>query len=465
MTLKAAPGEGWKKTEGGVLVPPGTELGPVKAVGEKPTYYESVQDRCREAIALLEQKGFSDGSSAMDIGLIRDLIMASDTQVEKNFGVTLGDKRHHVFTSFLVVDDEIIKPVKGGCRASDHLDLETDKALARGMTLKCFLNGVPYGGAKSGIVVNLDEYDNADQEVIVKGWARAFKDFLGPSYYISAPDVGTGPQFADWVHDALTYGRPAGRSLAGSIITGKSVEVGGIVGRAGATGKGLVIIAGMAVDEFEGGTLDGKTVVVEGLGKVGSAAVEGFHKEKSTIIAIKEKDEGIVNPNGLDVPALLKHWKENDTFEGFPGGRIVKGEENQRLLETECDILALCALENTVTEENAGNIRAKYVIEGANGPVTIHANRILAEKDIKVLADILSNSGGVRVSWLEDQQERIGGKFGLDEVNEKLRNGLVETFNEVMEAAKHWEVDPSTAAYMLAVERQAKHHLKKGLRP
>lgn len=456
----------WVETGTGLLIPEGTNLGqPKQIVKPNQTFYESMQARCEHCIDLLIAKGFSDGTSAKGLENIRELLLSPDTSVEKSFGVTLSDGKHHIFKGFLVVDDEIIRPVKGGCRASKHLDLETDKALARGMTLKCFLNKVKYGGAKAGIVVDLSEHSEADQEAIVKGWARAFKDFLGPTYYISAPDVGTGPQFADWVHDALTYTTPAGRSIAGSIITGKSVEVGGVIGRAGSTGLGMVYAAEIAVQHFENRSLDGKTVIIEGLGKVGSSAAEHFPKHGATVIGVKEYNGGIWNPEGMDVGKLLAHWRSKKTFEGFNEGEFFTGQENEGLLERRCNILAPSARENTITSENAGRIQADYIDEGGNGSITTDALRILAGRGKKVLVDIFANAGGVRWSWFEDQQERTGGRFMFDELDQKFKAGISETFGEIVAASKKWDVDLGTAAYMLAIENQAKHHLKKGLRP
>ncbi|MFH1836314.1 MAG: Glu/Leu/Phe/Val dehydrogenase [Methanobacteriota archaeon] len=425
-----------------------------KGVKEAPGYYDFVQQRFEESVALLEEKGF-----VMPDGL-KDVLGQPDRVVYVNFHAKLAEGLKS-FKGFVCLDDMVIKPCKGGTRVTPHVDVETGKALAREMSWKNRLNGLKYGGGKSGIVVDLNQYRGDDAEVIVKAWARSIRDMVG-GQYIPAGDIGFGEREADWFDDAYGWGIGASFSNSGAVITGKSPLRRGIEGRRGATGRGLAFAVDAAAEHL-GWNLEEKIAVVQGLGKVGLEFAKQLVRRGVKVIGLGAIGGCVYNENGLrpDDVAEYEH-SHGGSFEGYSHGKLITQAE---LLELECDILGPCAIENVITVENAHKIKAELIVEGANGPTTPEANGILGERGIQQLTGIYANSGGVRVSEMEDNQARMGRKYTLEEVDRELEAGMRKTFREIVAASNDWQVDWTTAAYMLAIKRQAEYHMAGGFRP
>lgn len=426
----------------------------MEGVKEAPGYYDFVQQRFEESVALLAEKGF-----VMPEGL-KDVLSQPDRVVHVNFHAKLSDGLK-AFKGFVCLDDMTIRPCKGGTRATPDVDVETIKALGREMTWKSRLSGVKYGGGKSGIAVDLRSYDEDDAEIIVKAWARSIRDMLG-TQYITAGDIGFGRREADWIDDASGWGIGATFNHAGTVVTGKSPLRGGIEGRKGATGRGLAFAVDAAAEHL-GWKLEEKTAIVQGLGKVGLEFAKQLVRRRVKIIGVETLGGCIYNQNGLRPEDVAEYEHSHEgSLDGYPQGEHIKPAE---LFGLECDILAPCARENVITIKNAGKIKAQLIAEGANGPKTPDACKRLSDMGVNELTGIFGNAGGVRISEMEDNQARMGRKYTLEEVDRELEAGMRKTFREIIAASNDWQVDWTTTAYMLAIKRQAEYHMAGGFRP
>lgn len=372
--------------------------------------------------------------------------------------IRMDDGRIKVFTGYRVQFDMVRGPYKGGIRYHPDVDLNEIKALAAWMTWKCAVMDIPYGGAKGGIACNPKEMSRGELERLTRRYTAMILDEIGPYKDVPAPDVYTDAQTMAWIMD--TYSQFMGY-LVPEVVTGKPVELGGSEGREGATGRGVAICAREAAKHL-GMRLEGARVVIQGFGKVGKAAARGLHEMGCKIIAVSDSKGGIYNPDGLNLDAVIKHKLETGQLRGFKGAQEIT---NKQLLELECEILIPAAMENQITEENAPRIRAKIVVEGANGPSTAGARKILHERGVFVVPDILANAGGVTVSYFEWVQNLHRERWTLEEVNRKLEQKMVEAFKEVLELAKKHGVSMAEAAFMLAISRIADAHQKLGLWP
>ncbi|HYB53775.1 MAG TPA: Glu/Leu/Phe/Val dehydrogenase, partial [Thermoanaerobaculia bacterium] len=281
-------------------------------------------------------------------------------------------------------------------------------------------------------------------------------DQFGPEKDVPAPDMGTNPQTMAWVMD--TYSMHA-RHTVTSVVTGKPLSLGGSRGRVEATGRGLMLICREAAP-LKGFTLRGSRIAIQGFGNVGSIAARMCHEAGAKIIAVSDIQGGIHNPAGLDIPAVLAHYEKNKSLKGFPGTTALS---NAELLEIDCDILIPAANENQITGKNASKIKAKIIVEGANGPTTQRADDTLNEKDVLVVPDILANAGGVTVSYFEWVQDRAGFFWRESEVNERLEDIMVQSFRDVAEMAARYKVSFRIAAYMLGISRVAHDTMVRGL--
>jgi glutamate dehydrogenase (NAD(P)+) len=281
-------------------------------------------------------------------------------------------------------------------------------------------------------------------------------DQFGPEKDVPAPDMGTNPQTMAWIMD--TYSMHA-RHTVTSVVTGKPLSLGGSRGRVEATGRGLMLIAREAAP-LKGMTLPGSRIVVQGFGNVGSIAARMCHEAGAKVLAVSDISGGIHDAKGIDVPKLVAHYEKNRSFEGFPG---VAKVSNEALLELDCDILIPAANENQIRQKNAPNIKAKIIVEGANGPTTQRADEVLNAKGVLVVPDILANAGGVTVSYFEWVQDRAGFFWRESEVNERLEDIMVQSFRDVAQMAEKYGVSFRIAAYMLGISRVAHDTMVRGL--
>ncbi len=356
--------------------------------------------------------------------------------------------RIQVFEGYRVQHNFARGPAKGGIRYSPDVNLDEVRALAAWMTWKCAVVNVPFGGAKGGIICDPQQMSIGELERMTRRYASELLDFIGPEKDVPAPDMNTNEQTMAWIMD--TYSMHA-RHTVTAVVTGKPIDLGGSSGRREATGRGILFVVEQAAKKFD--MVPGNTrVVVQGSGNVGGIGAQLMHEAGYKVVAISDVHGGIYNPNGIDIPAALKHLQATRSFEDFPG---VDSVTNSELLELPCEVLVPAATENQITSQNAHNIRCKVLAEGANGPTTAAADEILHEKGVFVIPDILANAGGVTVSYFEWVQDRMGYFWRENVVNQRLQESMVASFNDLCRYADQHSVDTRTAAYMLAIDRVA----------
>ena len=378
--------------------------------------------------------------------------------VEVSIPVRMDDRSVHVYTGYRVTHNVARGPSKGGIRYHPAVTLDETKALAMWMTWKCALMGLPFGGAKGGVVCDPKALSDSELERLTRRYTTEIINQIGPEVDIPAPDVGTSPRVMAWIFD--TYSMNKGYSVLG-VVTGKPLEVGGSLGREAATGRGAAYCTREGLRKG-GHSVEGARVAVQGFGNVGANLAAILEEQRAIVVALSDSTSGIYNPRGIDVRAVAEHKRENGALEGFPGTDTLTNEE---LLLVDCDVLAPCALEQVITGENADGIRAALVCEGANGPVTPAADEILDDRGIRVLPDILANAGGVVVSyfeWVQGLQEYF---WKEDEVNAKLNDIVTRAFVQTWETAERYSTTMRMAAYGLAVQRVAEATTTRGLYP
>ena len=370
----------------------------------------------------------------------------------------MDDGSVQVFEGYRVTHNVARGPSKGGIRYHPGVTLEETKALAMWMTWKCALMGLPFGGAKGGVVCNPKRLSLLEIERMTRRYTTEIINLIGPESDIPAPDVGTGSREMAWIFD--TFSMNKGYSVLG-VVTGKPLEVGGSLGRTEATARGAAFCIREALRK-QGQRVEGRRVAVQGFGNVGRNLARILAEDRAVVIAVSDSSGGVHNPNGLDVAAATAHKRETGALQGLDGCDEVTNDE---LLLLECDVLAPCALEQVITRDNADQIRAGVVCEGANGPVTPEADRILEDRGILVLPDVLANAGGVVVSyfeWVQGLQEYF---WKESEVNAKLNDIVTRAFNETWSAMEARVTSMRTAAYGLAVQRVAEATTTRGLYP
>ncbi len=353
-----------------------------------------------------------------------------------------------VFTGFRVQHHDARGPFKGGIRYHPEVNLDEITALAMLMTWKCAVVDIPYGGAKGGVVCDPSKLSMGEKERLTRRYTSMISPIIGPYQDVPAPDMATDPQTMAWIMD--TYSQIRGHSIP-EVVTGKPLDVGGSEGRVEATARGLVFCLQEAM-KLRGYKRDGVTVVVQGSGNVGGNAAALLREMGCRIVGLSDSKSGIRSPKGIDVYKALKYKAEYRSFKGFPGAEEVSNEE---LLATDCDVLIPAALENQITVANASEVKAKIVVEGANGPTTPEADMIMRNNGIFVVPDILANAGGVVVSYLEWVQNLHREHWKAEDVNERLREKMVKSFYDVVDASKKYGVDMRNAAHALAVGRVA----------
>lgn len=372
--------------------------------------------------------------------------------------VRMDDYRVKVFTGYRVQHSSTLGPYKGGIRFHQDVTLSEVAALATLMTFKCSLLNLPLGGGKGGVAVDPTQLSRTEKQNLTRRYTSELGQAIGPNVDIPAPDMGTDAQTMAWIMD--TYSQEVGFAQPG-VVTGKPVDIGGSLGRTGATGLGVVFTAEKAL-EHRKMKLEGVTMVVQGFGNVGTHAALYAHQRGAKILAVSDVSGGIYSPKGLDIPDLLRYVAEHKVVKGYPHGEPISNED---LLTLKCDVLAPCAMENVITHENANKINAKIIVEGANGPCTNEASRILHERDVLTIPDILANGGGVIVSYFEWVQGLQHYFWTEDEVNAKMKLIITGAFDKVWDLKQEKKVDMRTAAMGSAVRRLERAMLLRGLYP
>ncbi len=391
---------------------------------------------------------------------MREILSVPQRELKVNFPVRLDDGRIKVFTGYRVHHNDSRGPVKGGLRYHPAVSMDEVRALAMWMTWKCAVVNIPYGGAKGGVVVDATQLSITELERLTRRFTTEISMLIGPETDIPAPDVATNPQMMAWIMD--TYSMHRGHSIT-SVVTGKPLSAGGSLGRVEATGRGVSIATAQAVKHL-GQNIEGQRVVVQGFGNVGSVSTRLLYDLGCRIVAVSDVFGGIYNPNGLDIPALMAYilTSPNRSVVGFPASEPVN---NNELLTLPCEILVPAALENQLTADNADRIEAKVIIEAANGPTTPEADRIFRDRGIFLIPDILANAGGVTVSYFEWVQNRQAFFWTEEEINTRLRDVMVNSFEAVKNVALNFAVDMRTAAYMVAIGRVAEANRVRGVYP
>ncbi len=395
----------------------------------------------------------------LDHGM-RQILRVPQRELTVRFPVTMDDGSVRVFTGYRVHHNITRGPAKGGIRYHPAVDIDEVRALAMWMSWKCALVNIPYGGAKGGIVVDPKQLSTHELEHMTRRFASEISLLIGPEKDIPAPDVGTNAQIMAWIMDTISMHR--GYTVP-AVVTGKPIDVFGSLGRTDATGRGVSITAREAAKHLGISFADARAVV-QGFGNVGSASAALIQKMGAKIVAVSDVSGGYYNPQGLDVPTMMRYAAQNRSLEGYkePGLEHVT---NGELLELECEILVPAALENQITGANADRIKARIIVEGANGPTTPSADEILYDRGVFIVPDILANAGGVTVSYFEWVQGLQEFFWSEEEINERLERIMIRSFSSVLEIALRDRVPLRTAAYVVAVKRVADATLIRGIYP
>jgi glutamate dehydrogenase (NAD(P)+) len=372
--------------------------------------------------------------------------------------VRMDDYRVKVFTGYRVQHSSTLGPFKGGIRYHQDVTLSEVAALGTLMTFKCSLLNLPLGGGKGGVRVDPTKLSRTEKQNLTRRYTSELGLAIGPQVDIPAPDMGTDPQTMAWIMD--TYSQEVGFSQPG-VVTGKPVEIGGSLGRAGATGLGVIFTTEKAL-ETRGLKISGTSIVIHGFGNVGQHAALYGHQRGAVILAVSDVSGGIYSASGLDIPDVIKYVTEHKVLKGYPKADAISNED---LLSLKCDVLAPCAMENVITAENAPKVQAKIIVEGANGPCTSAANKILHERGILTVPDILANGGGVIVSYFEWVQGLQHYFWTEDEVNAKMKLIITGAFDKVWELQREKKIDMRTAAMAQSVRRLEHAMLLRGLYP
>ena len=378
--------------------------------------------------------------------------------VEVAIPTTLDDGTVRAYSGYRVTHNIARGPSKGGIRYHPDVTLDEVKSLAMWMTWKCSLMGLPFGGAKGGVICNPKRMSPRELEGMTRRFTSEIINEIGPEKDIPAPDVGTNAQTMAWIFD--TYSMNKGHSVLG-VVTGKPLTIGGSLGREEATSRGATFCLESALRMQQRG-VEGLRVAVQGFGNVGAYFAKLIAEAGATVVAISDSSGGIYNPNGIDVAAAFAHKRSGGSIPELKGGERITNEE---LIALDCDVFAPCALEQVVTEENADQVKAQVIVEGANGPLTPAADEILDAKGVLILPDVLANAGGVVVSyfeWVQGLQEYF---WKEDEVNARLREIVTRAFDETWATYQDRNITMRMAAYGLAVQWVAEATVTRGLYP
>jgi len=393
---------------------------------------------------------------------IRKILSMTTNEIEVNFPVVMDSGCVKMFTGYRVQHNNVLGPYKGGLRFHPAVNIDEVRALAAWMTWKTAIAGIPYGGAKGGIQMEPWEYSRGELERITRRFTFALGSNIGPEYDIPAPDVNTNSQIMAWIMDTyLQMMPPQERNRSVHVVTGKPVESGGSLGRTKATGQGLVYVLEAWAKEH-GFNLDGATYIIQGFGNVGSWAARLLKPLGAVLVAVEDHSGAMVNPDGIDPDALAEYVAAEGRIQGFAGGEPV---DHQTFFSTRADFFIPAALEGQITAETAPWLNVRLVVEGANGPTDIDGDRILREKGIELLPDVLMNAGGVVVSYFEWLQNKRSEMWDLEEVDAKLVKQILGAYRRVRDAVRKYGTDWRTAAYVVALGRLERVYKERGIFP
>ncbi len=405
--------------------------------------------------AMMSRFDFAAQKLSLDPGLYQ-VLRAPEKQIIVAVPYLKDAGGVEVLTGYRVLHNRARGPAKGGIRFDLGVTLDEVKALAAWMTWKCAVVNIPFGGSKGGVVCDPGQLSSAELERITRRYTSAIIETLGPDSDVPAPDVNTNERVMAWVMD--TYSMHV-RHTVNAVVTGKPVAMGGSLGRREATGRGCMQVTREALRKLRM-PVEGTRVAVQGFGNVGSVAADMMERQGMKIIAVSDKSGGVFNPKGLKVKDLQEHVRQQRLLSEYRGADHLSNED---LLALDCDVLVPAALENVINSHNAAAIKARIICEGANGPTSAGADRILDEKGVFVIPDILANAGGVTVSYFEWVQDRGGYFWDEDTVNQRLERIMVHSFADVTTMAERHGVNLRIAAYMVAIERVAAVHRLRGL--
>ncbi|MDR2434654.1 MAG: Glu/Leu/Phe/Val dehydrogenase [Treponema sp.] len=383
-----------------------------------------------------------------------------ERELKVSIPIRMDNGRKKIFEGYRVQHSSCRGPCKGGIRYHPEVDIDEVKALAAWMTFKCAVVNIPYGGAKGAVKVDPSQLSKSELERLTRRFTAAIIPIIGPEKDIPAPDVNTNAEVMGWIMD--TYSMLHGYAIPG-VVTGKPLDIGGSLGRPEATGRGVSIIT-QEMLKYLGMPEKDVRIAIQGMGNVGGISAKLLHEQGHKIVAVSDVSGGIYKGDGLDIPAVREYIARNGTLAGYApdGGRKITNDE---LIECDCEVLIPCALQNQITDANAEAVRARLIIEGANGPTAVEADEILNKKGVIISPDILSNAGGVVVSYFEWVQNIQELTWDEDQINATLKKIMVNSFAQVLDIVQKSNVTFRVAAYMLAVSKLVKAQNTRGLFP
>ncbi|MCW5797780.1 MAG: Glu/Leu/Phe/Val dehydrogenase [Nitrospira sp.] len=403
---------------------------------------------------------FNEAAEAMHLDTnLRERLKLPQRSLIVSVPVRMDDGRVEVFTGYRVQHDTARGPSKGGIRYHPEVNLGEVAALSMWMTWKCALADLPYGGAKGGVRVDPKQLSRAELQRLTRRYAAEIFPLIGPDKDVPAPDVGTNQQVMAWIMD--TYSQQVGYAVQG-VVTGKPLSIGGSLGREEATGRGVVYVTLEALQHLK---LDVSkaTVAIQGFGNVGSHTARIMQQAGARVIAVSDVSGGLYNPKGLDIPELLRRYHENhEPLHDIKLGDTITNEE---LLQLDCTVLVPAALSEQITDANAAKLRCRILAEGANGPTTLEADRILTDKGVFIIPDILANSGGVIVSYFEWVQDVQRFFWKAKDIQDRLQDIITSAFHRTLHFSLERRTTMRMAALMSGIDKVAQAHLQRGLYP
>jgi glutamate dehydrogenase (NAD(P)+) len=405
--------------------------------------------------AMMSRFDYAAQRLSLDPGLYK-VLRAPEKQIIVSVPILRDSGEVDVYTGYRVLYNTSRGPAKGGIRFDTTVTLDEVTALAAWMTWKCAVVNIPFGGAKGGVACDPFQLSNAELERITRRYTSAIIETLGPDSDVPAPDVNTNERVMAWIMDTYSMHK---RHTVTAVVTGKPVEMGGSLGRREATGRGCMLVTREALKRLRM-PIVGTRVAIQGFGNVGSVAAQLMENLGLMVVAVSDKSGGIYNPAGLKIRDVIQHTKQKRFLSDYKEAEHIT---NEQLLTVDCDVLVPAAMENVITSHNAKAIKARIICEGANGPTTANADKILEANGVFVIPDILANAGGVTVSYFEWVQDRGGYFWDEDTVNQRLERIMVESFEEVASMAGRHGINLRIGAYMLAIERVAAVHRLRGM--
>jgi glutamate dehydrogenase (NAD(P)+) len=405
--------------------------------------------------AMMSRFDYAAQRLSLDPGLYK-VLRSPEKQIIVSVPILRDNGEVEVYTGYRVLYNTSRGPAKGGIRFDMNVTLDEVKALAAWMTWKCAVVNIPFGGAKGGVICDPSTMSNAELERLTRRYTSAIIETLGPDSDVPAPDVNTNERMMAWIMDTYSMHK---RHTVTAVVTGKPVEMGGSLGRREATGRGCMIVTREALRKLRM-PIAGTRAAVQGFGNVGSIAAELMEQLGLTVVAVSDKSGAVYNPKGLRIKEVQEHVKKHRFLSEYKEAEHIR---NDQLLTVDCDVLVPAALENVITSQNARDVKARIICEGANGPTTANADKILEENGIFVIPDIVANAGGVTVSYFEWVQDRGGYFWDEETVNQRLERIMVQSFDEVAAMAGKHGTNMRIGAYMQAIERVATVHRLRGM--